>query len=77
MDPSPLVDYTARFERLFTEALGKETVLGEAPSAEMVSEAIAEYYASFDIRVIVNPMIDPTLARLQASWRRAFMLEDE
>ncbi|MDX9898776.1 MAG: hypothetical protein RBT62_07645 [Spirochaetia bacterium] len=77
LDPSPIVDYTARFERLFTEALGKETVLGEAPSAEMVSEAIAEYYASFDIRVIVNPMIDPTLARLQASWRRAFMLEDE
>lgn len=72
IESSPLVDYRARFERQLTEATGKETRLGDAPSAELVSAAIAEFYASFDARVAVSAAIDPGLVRVMEAWRQAF-----
>lgn len=72
IESSPLVDYRARFERQITEATGKETRLGDAPSAELVSEAITEFYASFDARIAVGAAIDPGLARVMDAWRQAF-----
>jgi len=72
IESSPLVDYRARFERQLTEATGKETRLGDAPSAELVSEAITEFYASFDARIAVSAAVDPGLTRVMEAWRRAF-----
>jgi len=72
IDSSPLVDYRARFERQLAESSGRETMLGDAPSAELVSEAIAEFYASFDARVAVGSTAHPGIARAEAAWRRAF-----
>ncbi len=72
LESSPLVDYRARFERQLAEATGTETELGDAPSAELVSAAIASFYASFDARVAVGQPLDPSLARVQESWRKAF-----
>ncbi|MBU0929224.1 MAG: hypothetical protein KKA67_15840, partial [Spirochaetes bacterium] len=45
IDASPFVDYRARFERQFAESSGRETTLGDEPSAELVSAAITEFYA--------------------------------
>lgn len=75
IDASPLVDYRARFERQMAETSGRETILGDAPSAELVSEAIAEFYASFDARVAVGSTAHPGIARAEASWREAFSPE--
>lgn len=77
IESSPLVDYRARFERQFAEATGRETRLGDAPSAELVSTAIAEFYASFDARIAVGATIDPGLLRVMEAWRRAFGSESE
>jgi len=72
IESSPLVDYRARFERHLTEVTGKETRLGNAPSAELVSAAIAEFYASFDARIAVGAAIDPGLARVMEAWHQTF-----
>ncbi len=75
IDASPLVDYRARFERQLAETSGRETILGDAPSAELVSEAVAEFYASFDARVAVGSTAHPGIARAEAAWREAFSPE--
>ena len=75
IDASPLVDYRARFERQIAETSGRETILGDSPSAELVSEAIAEFYASFDARVAVGSTPHPGVARAEAAWRAAFCPE--
>jgi len=72
IDESPLVDYRARFERQLSETTGTETTLGSKPSAEMVSAAISEYYASFDARVAVEQPVDPGLALAMEAWMKAF-----
>ncbi len=72
IDESPLVDYRARFERQLSETSGTETTLGSKPSAEVLSAAIAEYYASFDARVAVERPVDPGLARAMEAWMNAF-----
>ncbi|OHD26893.1 MAG: hypothetical protein A2Y38_12645 [Spirochaetes bacterium GWB1_59_5] len=72
IESSPFVDYRARFERQLTEATGKETQLGDRPSAELVSAAITEFYASFDARVAVGVTMEPGLTRAMELWRRAF-----
>ncbi|PKL07870.1 MAG: hypothetical protein CVV51_11845 [Spirochaetae bacterium HGW-Spirochaetae-7] len=72
IDESPLVDYRARFERQLAETSGTETTLGSKPSAEVVSEAIAEYYASFDARVALERPVDPGLALAMQVWMDAF-----
>ena len=72
IEASPLTDYRARFERQLAETSGRETELGNAPSAEVVSAAVAEFYASFDARVAVEAPKDPSIARVQEAWRRAF-----
>ncbi len=72
LESSPLVDYRARFERQLVEATGKETRLGDEPSAELVSAAITEFYASFDARIAVGATIDPGLALVMKAWRQAF-----
>jgi hypothetical protein len=75
IDASPLVDYRARFERQLAETSGRETALGNQPSAELVSAAVAEFYASFDARVAVGAPADPAIVRVQEAWRRAFGTE--
>ncbi len=72
IDASPLVDYRARFERQLAESSGRETTLGDEPSAELVSAAVAEFYSSFDARVAVGAAADPAIVRVQEAWRRAF-----
>lgn len=72
LEGSPLVDYSARLERELTEATGREYSLGSSPSPEIVSEAIRDYYASFDLRVSVGAERDPYLGSLQAAWATAF-----
>lgn len=72
LEGSPLVDYRARLERELTEATGREYGLGSSPSPELVSEAIRDYYASFDLRVSVGAERDPYLGTLQAAWAAAF-----
>jgi hypothetical protein len=72
LESSPFVDYRARFERQLTEATGKETRLGDTPSAELVSEAITEFYTSFDANIAVSATVDPGLARVMEAWRKAF-----
>jgi hypothetical protein len=69
---SPIVEYRARFERQFTDATGKETVLGDAPGPAALSKAIAAYYESFDLKVVVSDAVDPAIATMQDGWRRAF-----
>jgi hypothetical protein len=72
LDASPLIDYRARIERRLTEITGRETILGDSPSAEMLSAAIGEYYASFDARVAVSSPVSPVIAGFMEAWRRAF-----
>ena len=72
LEASPIIDYRARFERQFTDATGRETVLGDDPTPAALSKAIAAYYESFDMRVLVGQSLDPAIARLQDAWRRAF-----
>lgn len=72
MDSSPLVDYRARFEQQLTESTGKETRLGNTPSAELVSAAITEFYTSFDTHIAIGSTIDSGLARVMEAWREAF-----
>jgi len=72
LEASPLVDYRARFERQISESSGTETTLGKTPSSEVVSAAIAAYFSSFDLRVVIGQPIEPTLARVQESWSQAF-----
>ncbi|PKL23323.1 MAG: hypothetical protein CVV47_15450 [Spirochaetae bacterium HGW-Spirochaetae-3] len=72
IDASPLVDYRTRFERQLAETSGRETILGDAPSAEMVAEFIARFYVSFEARVAIGSTANPGIARAEESWRRAF-----
>lgn len=72
IEPSPMVDYRARFESQFVDATGVETVIGPEPSAETVSAAIAELFSSYDANVIVGRTMDPELAGLGAAWLEAF-----
>jgi len=70
--PSPLIDYRVRFERELAEATGRETRLGANPSAELLTGAIRDYYASFDLRVSPVAERDPLIHALEAAWARAF-----
>ncbi len=72
IEASPLVNYRARFERQLADLSGKETTLGSRPSAERISAAVAEWYASYDVRVVVTSPVEPELARIQEAWRQAF-----
>ncbi|HOZ72270.1 MAG TPA: hypothetical protein PLI66_00315 [Spirochaetales bacterium] len=72
IEPSPMLDYRARFERQYAEATGVETAIGPEPSAETVSAAITELFSSYDARVVVGGDVDPELAGLGAAWLDAF-----
>jgi hypothetical protein len=72
LEASPIVDYSARFEREYTDATGREAVLGDEPTAAALTMAIAAYYETFDLRVMVGQPLDPELARMQAAWLHAF-----
>lgn len=77
IEPSPMIDYRARFERQYAEATGVETAIGPEPSAETVSAAITELFSSYDARVVVGGAVDAELAGLGAAWLEAFGAEAE
>lgn len=72
MEASPFVDYRARLERQLVEASGLETSLGEAPSAETVSEAISAWFSSFEATVGSGEALDPELRAAGQAWLEAF-----
>lgn len=72
MEASPFVDYRARLERQLVEATGLETALGEAPSAEAVSEAISAWFSSFEATVGSGESLDPELRAAGQAWIEAF-----
>ena len=69
---SPLVDYRAAFERAYVERTGRDSALGGKAAPGAAGRAIADYYASFDVRVAIDAADSPELELLRRAWTRAF-----
>ncbi len=70
LEPSPLLDYRAVFEREYVARTGKESALGPNIAPALAQESIAAYYGSFSRDLILRAPAEARLEELKAAWLR-------
>jgi hypothetical protein len=70
LEPSPLLDYRAVFEREYVSRTGEESALGTNAAPALFQESIAAYYRSFARDLILSPQAESRVEELKAAWLR-------
>ncbi len=65
----PIPSYLAQFERIYTDKTGDSAALAEKGNPDAFMEALATYFASFDLKLKLGNRLEPELQEIIQLWQ--------